>query len=171
MPASYLIAVTVGAAMIIGALFWIVRGFYRHAGASRGSIDMSLDSGVRQLLDDFLSEFARRAKWDRESTGRLRAAGEEVLVTLAGRDGPEFAGLRRLRVVAAMEKGTAVLEFLASPQGTNLEEQLSVLEEHAREVREDELALRLLRHYASSVRHRHYHLNDLFTVRVEGSRG
>ncbi len=44
-----------------------------------------------------------------------------------------------------------------------------LLEKHAVSV-EQELSLRLLSHYASSVRLRHYHLSDLVTVRVERSR-
>ena len=170
METPYLIAVAVGVAILILALFLLVGVLYRRGRASRGLIDMSLDTGVRQLLDDFLTEFGRRARWDEGSTHRLRAAGEEVLMALAQRDGPEASGMRRLRVAARMERGVAVLEFLAAPQGTNLEEQIARLQEHAQLVEESELSLRLLQHYASSVRHRHYHLNDLLTVRVQGDR-
>ena len=45
-----------------------------------------------------------------------------------------------------------------------------MLEKHAVPATEQDLSLRLLDHYASSVRHRHYHLNDLLTVKVAGSR-
>lgn len=93
-----------------------------------------------------------------------------MLLTLAERDGPEASGLRRLRVSARRDKGSAVVEFLASPQGTNFEEQLKLLEKHAAPASEQDLSLRLLQHYASSVRHRHYYLNDLVTVKVKGSR-
>ena len=134
------------------------------------NIDMSLDAGVRHLLDEFLTEFGRRLRWNRESQERLRAAGEEVLLSLAAQDGEDAVGLRRLRVAVRQDKGVAVLEFLAAPQGTNFEEQLKLLEEHAAPATDQELSLRLLNHYASSVRHRHYHLNDLLTVRVEGTR-
>ena len=170
MLTSYLVAIAVAVVLVIVALFMLVGSFYARERARRGVIDMSLDSGVRQLLDDFLAEFARQARWDRESSERLRAAGEEVLMTLADRDGPDASGLRRLRVSARLEKGVAVIELLAAPQGINLEEQITVLDEHAEVVDEGDLSLRLLEHYASSVTHRHYHLNDLVTVRVEGSR-
>ncbi len=138
--------------------------------STRRNIDMSLDAGVRHLLDEFLTEFGRRLRWDPKSTERLRAAGEEVLLSLAAHDGEGATGLRRLRVAVRQEKGDAVLEFLAAPQGTNFEEQLKLLEEHAAPASDQDLSLRLLNHYASSVRHRHYHLNDLLTVHVEGSR-
>lgn len=171
METSYLVGIAAGTAVVLVTLFVLVRMFF---GAGRWfgprNIDMSLDAGVRHLLDAFLTEFAQRLGWDRQSSERLRAAGEEVLMTLAEKDGHEVSGLRRLRVSARAEKGAAVLEFLASPQGTNYEEQLNVLEKHAVPATEQDLSLRLLDHYASSVRHRHYHLNDLLTVKVNGTR-
>ena len=171
METTYLIWIAVGIVVILATLFVLVTLFF---GAGRWfgprNLDMSLDAGVRHLLDAFLTEFATRLRWNQESSERLRAAGEEVLLTLAEHDGVEAAGLRRMRVSARQEKGVAVVEFLASPQGTNFEEQLKLLEKHAAPASEQDLSLRLLHHYASSVRHRHYHLNDLLTVRVEGSR-
>ena len=114
METSYLLAIAAGIAVVLVILFVLVRMYF---GAGRWfgprHIDMSLDAGVRHLLDDFLVEFAQRLGWDRQSSERLRAAGEEVLMTLAERDGHEFRGLRRLRVSARAEKGAAVLEFLA----------------------------------------------------------
>ncbi len=170
MESSYLIPIAIAAAAILALLLLLVRVFFGWGDwvSGRRNIDMSLDAGVRHLLDGFLTEFARRMRWNRESAEKLRAAGEEVLTTLAGHDA-EIQGLRRLRVSARREKGAAVMEFLAAPQGSNFEDQIKLLEKHAAPVEED-LSLRLLKHYASSVRHRHYHLNDLLTVRVEGSR-
>ena len=171
METSYLVGIAAGIAVVLVTLFILVRMFF---GAGRWfgprNIDMSLDVGVRHLLDAFLTEFSQRLRWNPESSERLRAAGEEVLMSLAEHDGHEVAGLRRLRVSAREEKGAAVLEFLASPQGTNFEEQLKLLEKYAGPASEQDLSLRLLNHYASSVRHRHYHLNDLLTVKVNGTR-
>lgn len=171
MESSYLIWMAVAIVAILALLFVLVGMFFGWGRwwAGRRNIDMSLDTGVRHLLDGFLTEFAERLGWSRTSTEKLRAAGEEVLVSLAGHDGDEVSGLRRLRVSVRHDKGAAVMEFLAAPQGTNFEEQITLLEKHAVPV-EQELSLRLLKHYASSVRHRHYHLNDLLTVRVEGAR-
>ncbi len=172
METSYLIWIASAAVVVLVVLFVVVGLFFGwgERWSRRGNIDMSLDAGVRHLLDDFLTEFSRRLGWNQDSSRRLRAAGEEVLLTLAERDGPEASGLRRLRVSARREKGSAIVEFLASPQGTNFEEQLKLLEKHAAPASEQDLSLRLLQHYASSVRHRHYYLNDLVTVKVKGSR-
>jgi len=169
---SYLIWIASATVVVLVVLFVLVGLFFGWGQwwSRRGNIDMSLDAGVRHLLDDFLTEFARLLGWNQESSERLRAAGEEVLLSLAERDGPEASGLRRLRVSIRRDKGNAVMEFLAAPQGTNLEEQLKLLEEHAAPASEQDLSLRLLQHYATDVRHRHYYLNDLVTVRVKGSR-
>lgn len=170
MESSYLIWMAIAIVAVLALLFVLVGVFFGWGEwlRRRRNIEMSLDAGVRHLLDEYLNEFARRLGWEDESTARLRAAGEEVLMSLAGQDG-DTSGLRRLRVSVRQEKGVAVMEFLAAPQGTNFEEQIKLLEKHADPV-EHEMSLRLLKHYASSVRHRHYHLNDLVTVRVERSR-
>lgn len=170
MESSYLMWIAVVTVAALALLFVSGRVFpgWRDWLRGRRKIEMSLDAGVRHLLDGYLSEFARRLGWDDGSTGKLRAAGEEVLMSLAGQD-VDVSGLRRLRVSVRQEKGTAVMEFLAAPQGTNFEKQIKLLEQHALPA-EEELSLRLLKHYASSVRHRNYHLNDLVTVRVERSR-
>ena len=86
---------------------------------------MSLDAGVRWVLEEFLQEFAARMKWDEEATRRLCAAGEETLMSLVERDG-EAAGARRLRVAARNDGSDAVIDFLAAPQGTNLEEEMGL---------------------------------------------
>ena len=168
---SYLVSIAAAIVVLVIVLYTLTALFFaRGRWFGPRNIDMSLDAGVRHLLDEFLIEFGRRLRWNQESKERLRAAGEEVLLSLAAHDGEEAVGLRRLRVAVHQDKGVAVLEFLAAPQGINFEKQLQLLEEHAGPATDQELPLRLLNHYASSVRHRHYHLNDLLTVRVEGSR-
>ena len=135
----------------------------------RGNIEMSLDAGVRWVLEEFLQEFAARMKWDEEATRRLCAAGEETLMSLVERDGDAAMGTRRLRVAARNDGSDAVLDFLAAPQGTNLEEEMALVREGAVPADAREMSLRLLGHYAASVQHRQYRANDLVTVRVEGA--
>ncbi len=128
---------------------------------------MSLDAGVRRVLSEFLHEFAARVNWSEEATARLTAAGEETLMSLVER-GDDVGGLRRLRVAARSDGNDAVIEFLAAPQGTNLEEQMALIRENAPPADAREMSLRLLGHYASSVQHRQHQANDLVTVRVRG---
>ena len=61
-----------------------------------------------------------------------------------------------------------MLEFVAATEEANLEDQIALLGDRAVGGRvEQEVSLRLLRHYASSVRHNQYHDTDVITVRVE----
>ena len=67
------------------------------------------------------------------------------------------------RVGAAVE-----LEFVAATDETNIEDRIALLGERVSGVPvEEEVSLRLLQHYASSVRHQQYHDTDVVTVRVE----
>ena len=59
---------------------------------------------------------------------------------------------------------------MAAFEEENLEDRVTYLSEQAESLDESEISFRLLRHYASSVRHRKYHGLDIVTVRVEGSR-
>ena len=100
---------------------------------------------------------------------RVRAVGEETLLLLIRREEERTAGDgRRLLLVAGGERDAALLEFIAATDETNLEDQMALLGERAVGGRmEQEVSLRLLRHYASSVRHNQYHDTDVITVRVE----
>ena len=62
------------------------------------------------------------------------------------------------------------LEFLAVLSDRNVEDQLSYLSETAEVPELDETSLRLLRRYATSVRHRKYHGVDIITMLVDGLR-
>ncbi len=119
-------------------------------------------------IDAFLSDFAARGKRSPELTDRLRAVGEELLLTLTRPAGEGEAQARRHLLLVARNDGDAVeLEFAATNDDANLEDQLALLGERAAGPRvEEEVSLRLLRHYASSVRHQQFHDTDVVTVRV-----
>ena len=62
----------------------------------------------------------------------------------------------------------AELEFIAATDEANIEDQMALLGERTAGTPVDqEVSLRLLRHYASVVRHQQYHDTDVVTVRVE----
>ena len=117
-------------------------------------------------IDKFLCDFAKRMRFDENTTTRLRAVGEETLHILLG-EGADAAS-RNLLLVARADGKAADLEFIAGGSDMNLEDQLAVLSEGAADIpNESETPLRLLRHYASSVRHQQYHGTDIATIRLE----
>jgi len=60
--------------------------------------------------------------------------------------------------------------FLALFSEENLEDRIAYLSEQAEEPDVGDISFRLLRFYASSVRHRKYYGVDIVTVEVDGSR-
>ncbi len=126
----------------------------------------------RSVLPDvatFIRAFAARNGWDEAMAQRLDAAGEEALLALLGDDAGRREGHgRHLHLAAYREEGGAVLEFAVGPAGHNLQDRIALLGEQTDEAAlEREVTLRLLRHLASSVRHRQFHDTDVVTVRVQ----
>ena len=74
---------------------------------------------------------------------------------------------RHLVVAARSGGGGAELEFVSATEGENLEDRLAYLGEAPDIADEREISFRLLRHYASSVRHQKYHGVDIVTVHVD----
>ncbi len=93
------------------------------------------------------------------------------MLSLLQRDEDEPVGeAPSLRITARPEGGSVELEFVATTDCENLEDQLACLSDEIRLPEASEISLRLLRHQAASVRHQKYHGIDLVTVLVEGSR-
>ncbi len=71
-------------------------------------------------------------------------------------------------VLASSDGPVADLEFIGGGNQENIEDQVRQLQQHGIEtVVEQELSLRLLRSYASSVEHQQYHDTDIITIRVD----
>ena len=122
-------------------------------------------------LNRFIARFATRRGWDASMTDRLSAVAEETILTLAPLDlegEDDGAGdERRLVVLASSDGPVADLEFIGGGNQANIEDQVRQLQQHDTETPvENEISLRLLRSYASSVRHQQYHETDIITVRV-----
>ena len=121
-------------------------------------------------LDGFIVKFAERRGWNTPMKERLRAAAEETLLTLAPmelEESEETKDDRQLIVLASSEGQAADLEFIGGGSDVNVEDQVRQLQQHDVEgLLENELSLRLLRNYASSVRHQQYHGTDIITIRV-----
>ena len=135
--------------------------------SSRRRLEVRLDIADLPRIDAFLQETAAEIGWDAAATERLRSAGEETLSSLLQPDDAYPAGeAPRLIVVARPEGGIVEMEFLAVFDEENLEDRLAYLDEQTETFDERELSFRLLRHYASSVRHQKYHGLDIVTVQV-----
>ena len=131
-------------------------------------VRMETGLSVSQLSEirEFLNRFASRNGWDTAMANRLDAVAEETLLTLL-RPEDESGTPRRLRLSALKEESGAVLEFIVSPRGENVQERMAVLGAPGDDASvEQEVSLRLLRHLASSVRHQQYHDLDIVTVQV-----
>ena len=127
-----------------------------------------MNDDAPQQVDYFLRAFASRIRWNDEASNRLAAAGEETLAILSqGDDAPEPDDPpRRLTVSARREGNNVELEFVSALEGENVEDRLTYLSALPAVPDEGEISLRLLRHYASSVRHQKYHGLDVVTVSV-----
>ena len=160
-----------GNGMTMGGLAAVVLSLFMEVTGPRRRLEMGLNIEAVPNIERFLRGFASRLGWNTESTERLCSAGEETLLTLLrSEDGEQAAEGRRLLVVARSDANAAELEFVSATGEQNLEDQLALLEEGAAGTpAEDELSLRLLRHFASSVRHQQYHDTAVVTVRVEAS--
>ena len=160
-----------GNGMTVGGLAAVVLSLFMEVTGPRRRLEMGLNIEAVPNIERFLRGFASRLGWNTESTERLCSAGEETLLTLLrSEDGEQAVEGRRLLVVARSDANAAELEFVSATGEQNLEDQLALLEEGAAGTpAEDELSLRLLRHFASSVRHQQYHDTAVVTVRVEAS--
>ena len=142
-------------------------------GGRRSRLKTRLTAETWPEVDAFLVKFAARKGWGDEMQTRLRAVGEETMQILTrggaeAADGPE----RSLLLIAGSDGDAADLEFIATTDESNLEDQLAMLSEGVANVPvESEAPLRLLRHYASSIRHQQYHDIDILAIRVEGVGG
>ncbi|MDE2875259.1 MAG: hypothetical protein OXU69_02900 [Gemmatimonadota bacterium] len=124
-----------------------------------------LDPAELPAIRKFLHGFATRNNWNEATADRLAAATEETLVTLL--DEETRSHTRRLLLTAQRTKDVAVLELFVAPAGENLQNRIALLREDTGETLERQVSTRLLRHLASSVKHRQYHDTDIVTIHVE----
>ncbi|MCY4583042.1 MAG: purine/pyrimidine permease, partial [Chloroflexi bacterium] len=168
------LGVLLGNGMTSGALVAVIMMLFMElTSARRRRLTVALATESLPRLDEFLRGSAARAGWSDASTERLVLVGEETMASLLAEDGdrPESAGARRLVVTARTDHARSELEFVTGSEGENLEDRLAYMGEMPDIADEREISFRLLRHYASSVRHQKYHGEDIVTVSVAGSSG
>ena len=134
---------------------------------------LDLNRAAVTAVDRFVVELASRRGWNERAMNPLRAACEEVVLLLKGEDDP-FADddgaaqpRRRLRVSARVARDRADLEFVAGSGWGNIEDEIATLGEPDDSITGSDSSLRLLRHYASSVRHQKFRKTDVVTISVE----
>ncbi len=159
--------ITAGGLMVVG-----LTAFMELTGARRRRLEIELGIAGLPKLTAFLRELAARLGWSEETAQRLCLIGEEALTSLIQQMDAKATehAKPRLRVLARQDGAAVELEFMAAVGEENLEDHLALLGEQAETLDEREFSLRLLRHFASSVRHQQYHNIDIVTVRVDGPR-
>ena len=128
-------------------------------------------------VDDFLCRYADRHNWPEDSRNRLRLVGEEVLLHLLEEDDTGASGengdTKNRRLVANIhpDGGSAEIEFIVDSgngTGENLEDRLIYLgDDFDLGENAENVSVRILRHYISSVHHRKYQGIDIITCRVD----
>ena len=167
------LGVLLGNGMTSGALVAIIMMvFMELTSPRRRRLKAALDGEALPKLSEFLRGFALRHRWDPASSDRLVLVGEETLTSLLSDDDGilEMDTTRQLVVTAQAGGGGVELEFVSATEGENLEDKLAYLGEAPDIADEREVSFRLLRHYASSVRHQKYHGVDIVTVSVDDAR-
>ena len=160
---------TAGAIVVISMMVFI-----EMTGPRRRRLEVALDIQALPKMEEFLRGFASKRGWETDSTERLVLVGEETLSNLLteAKEDDESSGdgeARRLVIIDRPDGSGAELEFVSASAAENLEDRLAYLGETPNISDGREMSFRLLRHYASSVRHQKYHGVDIVTVNVEGS--
>ncbi len=122
-------------------------------------------------LDDFLCQFADSHSWAAEGKNRLRLVGEEVMLSLLKEENAGSAEQKRSLIATIRpDSSSAELEIVVASDDAiqgNIENRMAYLGQDQALEDEQQLSVRMLRHYASSVRHRKYYGIDIISCRVE----
>ena len=162
--------IMLGNGITVGAATAIVLTTFVDLSRSRAKrLQTTLKSSALQEIDEFLQSVGTDMDWQTESTQRLRSAGEEAFAVLSSaysEQGDENPS--RLIISARAENGTVELEFTTVSDEANIEDRLAYLEDEPETVEPSDISFRLLRHYASSVRHQKYQSVDILTITIAG---
>ena len=158
-----------GNSIVLGVLVPILlSAVLEFSGSRRRRMEGELDMSALPSINTFLGDLGSGMGWNEASIERLRAAGEETLSSMLElRDDYEEDKLPRLILIARPSAGMVEMEFLAVFEEENIEDKIAFMSDQAETPDVGEISFRLLRHYASAVRHRKYHGIDIVTVRVE----
>ena len=158
-----------GNSVVVGILAAILMSMVlEFAGSRRRRLEAELDISSAPRIEEFLRALGSRMGWNQASIERLCSAGEETLSSMLQlRDDYEGDKPPRLVLIARPAAGAVEMEFLAVFSEENIEDRISYMSDQAETPDITDISFRLLRHYASSVRHRKYHGIDVVTVQVD----
>ncbi len=161
-----------GSSIVVGGLAAITMTILTELPSFRArKLRIALSPDALPAVDEFLSQFADRHSWTAEGKNRLRLVGEELMLSLINEENGGPAGQKR-RLVATIrpDGGAADLEVVVASDDAiqgNIEDRMAYLGQDEGLGDEEELSVRILRHYASSVHHRKYYGIDVVSCRVE----
>ena len=122
-------------------------------------------------VDAFLCQFAEANSWTEEGKNRLRLVGEEVMLTLLEEEKQDPADRKRSLVATIRpQTGSAELEVVVASDDAiqgNVENKIAYLSQDQALEDEQQLSVRILGHYASSVHHRKYYGIDIVSCQVD----
>ena len=158
-----------GSSVVAGVLAAVLMSAVLDVTVSRRRrMEAELDMSALPGIDSFLRDLGARMEWGQASIERLCAVGEETLSSMLQlREDYDEGSPPRLVLIARPRTGTVEMEFLALSPEENIEDRIAYMSEQAETPDVSEISFRLLRHYASSVRHRKYHGIDIVTVQVD----
>ena len=160
------LGILLGNGMTAGAMIAVIMMvFLELTSPRRKRLRVALDIESLPKLNDFLEEFATKAGWDSESMQRLRLVGEETLTSLLSAEGDDVDRDKphSLSVSARATGGGAELEFCVDGGGGKTWRDRPGIRGRISGNRWTlvKYLFRLLRHYASSLRHQKYHGMDI----------
>lgn len=147
----------------------VMTAFLEFTSPRRSWIETELNPRALEEIDEVLAGMSTQKGWGEEMVRRVRLVAEETIEILSAREVAGAAGgeTRRLRLVIRPDRDGAEMEFVASFGDGNLEDRLALIgDQPAEGPLEHEISLRLLRHFASSVRHQQYLDTDIVTVKI-----
>ena len=161
----------VGNTIVTGGMAAIGMTIFAELSALRArKLQVALSRDGLPAVDRFLCQFADRHSWPEEARDRLRLVGEEVMLSLIEEeDESPDPPPRRLVATIRPDSGSAELEILVASDDAiqgNIENRMAYLGQDQALEDGQELSVRILRHYASSVNHRKYYGIDIITCRI-----
>ena len=162
----------VGNTIVVGGLAAIVMTLFTELSSFRAAkLRIDLSPASLPAVDDFICGFAERHNWTENSKGRLRLVGEEVMLSLFDEEDDSPSEPKRSLIATFRPDGaSAELEIVVASDDAiqgNIENRIAYLGQEQALEDEQELSVRILRHYASSVHHRKYHGIDIISCRID----